>query len=238
MWLVHVRVLILLYNFGSVYFDQNRLNKALEYYQASAAYDSILGDTSAIATHFLGIGNVYLQLAELFASTNPAKSRNYYALSREQFRQRSLLWGRKNAVFPVVCHALELQTGWSRSAGDYEKALGTFSMLAQFKDSVYAQIGHEIFDETELKFRNQLLLAKVVAMEQNQNLTSFLIMMGWRPYPYLKIYCNTHTLSVLRDRNRHSPLNGPPPVCAYTTHIQSIKSIHLEFDNIFQVVLH
>ncbi len=60
------QVMSTLFNIGSVYFEKNRLNKALEYYQASAAYDSILDDTSAVATHFLGIGNVYLQLAELF----------------------------------------------------------------------------------------------------------------------------------------------------------------------------
>ncbi len=55
--------------------------------------------------------------------------------SAQRLAERSLLWGRKNAVFPVVCHALELQTGWSRSVGTHEKALETFSMLAQYLEA-------------------------------------------------------------------------------------------------------
>ncbi|MCX6304039.1 MAG: tetratricopeptide repeat protein [Bacteroidetes bacterium] len=285
------QVMSTLFNIGSAYLEQNRYNKALEYYLASAEYDSMLNDTMAIATHWLGIGNVYSSLGSLFKPYNAEKSKRYLATSRQYYRDcaryfiladhktglcfasmnmlasfidaemlaqadsmlhsdtacfsfpdtrvtasfriseaqlffkqgrktqafeslqkvagtkgeiivlpefhdamlmlaglmweqgnhdsaraiagRSLKWAKENSGWLIAHRALGMMAGWYETDGKAEKALALTREAAIFKDSLFAEIGLEIFDETEMKFKNQLLQAKVVSLENDRKLQKF-----------------------------------------------------------------
>jgi tetratricopeptide (TPR) repeat protein/DNA-binding CsgD family transcriptional regulator len=285
------QVMSTLFNIGSVYFDQNRYNKAIEYYKASAAYDSVLKDTSAMGVHFLGIGNIYTSLGNLFKPYNRDRSQDYFAQGRSYFRhsrnfftrsshqtglcftsmgllssyidagmlrqadsllaadlaclsypdprvttsfmiskaelslvkgnkhqaielfrkvsmtdgefilqpefysamltfarlvqdeghhdsawriaERSLNWARARDVYPLAAKALSLMAGWAEEDGKLINALALTREAGSYKDSVFQEIGKEIFDETELKFKNQLLLAQVLKLEDEQKIHKF-----------------------------------------------------------------
>ena len=79
------QIMSALYNIGSVYLEQNRYNKTLQYYLESASYDSILSDSNIMATHQFGIGTIYLNLGTLFKSSDPEKSKNFLSLSKSYF---------------------------------------------------------------------------------------------------------------------------------------------------------
>ncbi len=79
------QVMSTLFNIGSVYLEQNRYNKALEYYLASAAYDSVLNEPDAKATHLLGIGTLYLNMANLHRFYKPEKSSQFLAMACQNF---------------------------------------------------------------------------------------------------------------------------------------------------------
>jgi tetratricopeptide (TPR) repeat protein/DNA-binding CsgD family transcriptional regulator len=282
------QVMSTLFNIGSVYLEQNRFNKALEYYQASAAFDTILRDTSAMAIHLLGIGNIYLNLGNLFKLYNPEKSRKYFSLSQQNYRrcatlflksdhqtgfcftsmsllssfigaamheqadsllktdsaclsfpdprisaslrisqaqlldlrgkrsqalavlrevagakgemmilpefhnamllmagllraggsrdsawkvaETSLGWARKNSIYPIAYKALSMMANWSEADGNTAGALAATQEAGCYKDSLFIEIGKEVFDETELNFANQSLQAEVVKLETDQKI--------------------------------------------------------------------
>lgn len=90
----------ILINKGSLFYDQNRYNRALEYYTKAAAYDSILNDPSTTALTKLGMGAVYQSLGKLFKEINSAKSKHYfqtglsfYSQSKDLFKEIDHLTG-------------------------------------------------------------------------------------------------------------------------------------------------
>jgi tetratricopeptide (TPR) repeat protein len=285
------QIMSTLFNIGSVYLEKNRFNKALEYYLASAKYDSVLKDTTALATHYLGIGNIYSSLGNLFTPFNKERAREYYSLSRRYYldagrffmktsyttglcftsmgmlssyvnsgmlkqadsllvadagclnygdsrvrvgfkisqaqlflakgrkpealamfqniaasksdililpefneallslagllmekgysdsawrmAERSLNWARKRSVYPLAATAAGMMAGWYEHDGNLAKALALTREAEMYNDSILAEIGKEIFDETEMKFKNQLLQAKVVRLEDEQKIQQF-----------------------------------------------------------------
>jgi DNA-binding CsgD family transcriptional regulator len=81
------QIMSTLFNIGSVYLEQNRYSRALQYYLESASYDSVLADSASEAAHKLAIGNIYLNLGTLFKTADPEKSKNYLALSKNYYYQ-------------------------------------------------------------------------------------------------------------------------------------------------------
>ena len=282
------QIMSTLFNIGSVYIEQNRYNKALEYYLASSEYDTILKDTAAMATHWLGIGNVYSSLGALFKPYNAEKAKRYSTFGQQYYKDcakyflqsnhqtgvcfasmnllssfidagmleqadsvlhadtacyashdsrvscsfriseaqllikqgkkmqafnmlqkvmraqgeililpefhdamlllaglsweqgnhdsaraiagRSLSWAKENSGWQITQKALGMMAGWYESEGKADKVLALTREAAIYKDSLFAEIGMEIFDETEIKFKNQLLEAKVVSLESDRKL--------------------------------------------------------------------
>ncbi len=285
------QIMSTLFNIGSVYLEQNRYNKALEYYLASSAYDSILKEPDAKATHLLGIGTVYLNLADLFNSFNPGKAKQYFEMAHDNFLEchnlfrnlnhntglcftsvsllsvymgmgdypradsllnadslcrnfpdprvktwflfseasmmaqkgmrkealdklamlnnernqmmvlpefhegmllfakllrekrendsafqitlRSLTWARENSVYPLAIEALHLLSEWTLEDGQMGKAMQFMQEEMKYKDSLFSVIGHEIFDETEMKFRSRLLHAEVKQLRDEKLIGQF-----------------------------------------------------------------
>lgn len=285
------QIMSTLFNIGSVYLEQNRYNKALEYYLASSAYDSILKEPDAKATHLLGVGTVYLNLADLFTTFNPGKAKQYFEMAHDNFLEchnlfrdlnhntglcftsgsllsvymgmgeytradsllnadslcrnfpdprvqsgflfseaammaqkgrknealdklvilnngrnqmmvlpefhegmllfakllrekrendsalritvRSLTWAKENSVYPLAFNALTLLSEWMLEDGQVGKALQFMKEEMKYKDSLFSVIGHEIFDETEMKFRSRLLQAEVVQLRAEKLIEKF-----------------------------------------------------------------
>ena len=74
-----------LFNLGSVFLEQSRYNQALRYFLEASVYDSARNDTTSTAIHYLGIGNVYLNLGELFKPINPKKAKEYFMTAISYF---------------------------------------------------------------------------------------------------------------------------------------------------------
>jgi tetratricopeptide (TPR) repeat protein len=75
------QIMSALFNIGSLYLEQNHYNKALEYYSQSLAYDSLLNDPMARATHNMVIAETYLDLGTLYRKINPEKSLHSFDLA-------------------------------------------------------------------------------------------------------------------------------------------------------------
>lgn len=125
-----------LFNIGSVYLEQNRYNKALQFYLESESYDSVLKDTNAMATHYLGLGIVYQNLGSLFRTINPEKSKIYYALGEKQFRESHAMFS-KTGHRTGVCFSNMNLLSVLINKGEYNTAdslLKTDSYCLSFKD--------------------------------------------------------------------------------------------------------
>ena len=282
------QIMSALFNIGSVYVEQNRFNKALQYYLESQSYDSVLKDTNAMATNNLGLGLVYQNLGSLFSTINPAKSRVYFNLAEKEFREshvmfqntghrtgvcfsninllsvlinkeeynvadsllktdsyclsfkdprvevsfmssRALLlkarhkdsealevlskvaaregdmvilpefhdamlvmaellrdkglkdsayhlarrssdWAEHHSVYPMAVRANETISDWLLDDGKSEKAILSMKTASVYKDSLYRSVDQEIFDEVELKFKNQVLHAQVDLLSAEKDL--------------------------------------------------------------------
>ena len=282
------QIMSALFNIGSVYLEQNRYNKALQFYLESQSYDSVLRDTNAMATHYLGLGIVYQNLGFLFRTINPEKSRIYYNHGEKEFRdahdlfirtghrtgicfanmnllsilinkgeyniadsllktdsyclsfkdprvqvsfmssqalllkarhknmealevlsmvaaregdmvilpefhdamlvmaellrdkglkdsayhlaQRSSEWAEHHSVFPLVVTANETISAWLLADGKSGEAISKIKLASLYKDSLYRSVDQEIFDEVELKFKNQVLQAQVDLLKIEKDL--------------------------------------------------------------------
>lgn len=87
--------------------------------------------------------------------------------------QVSLAWGRKKSVYPVAYQALNLMSNWFNEEGKYAQALASNREATLYKDSILSDIGKEIFDETELKFKNQVLRTELKNLKAKQELQKF-----------------------------------------------------------------
>lgn len=76
-----------LINLGSVWIDQNRNAKALQYYQEAFNNKSIASDTISYALTLLGIGLVYENLGTLFQIHDHQKSATYLKSSIEYYNK-------------------------------------------------------------------------------------------------------------------------------------------------------
>ena len=115
------QVMSALFNIGSVYLEQNRYNMALHYYLESAAFDTVLHDTSAIGLHRLGIASIYERLGGLFKRYNPRQSADYFHLSLDYYRDALSLFesassntGRCFSLMGII--SVKIETGLIKSA--------------------------------------------------------------------------------------------------------------------------
>ena len=83
---------------------------------------------------------------------------------------KSLAWARKNSIYPIAIEALILQANWFDAVGRTQSALASTREAGRYKDSLFILMGKEIFDETELRFKNQTLLSAVANMKDDQKL--------------------------------------------------------------------
>ena len=84
--------------------------------------------------------------------------------------ERSLTWGRKNSVYPIAYKALTLMSQWSEDDGKTAGALAFNKEGGLYKDSLFIENGREVFDETELKLKNQSLREAMVSLEADGKL--------------------------------------------------------------------
>ena len=277
-----------LFNTGSIYREQSRYNKALQYYLESAESDPAMQDTSVLAINSLGIGNVYLNLAGLFRNIDPEKSKQYYAnawhsifqayqmfrrirhqtgscfacsgllcilVSKEQFTradsllasgspclsfgdprvrmsflfseaqilyhhkqleealkklgevaamkgkmvilpefheamvflgkllreqgqgdsayrllQKSIQWACSKSNYQIASRALNDKAAWFFDDGRPVEAYKIHLQASLYNDSLQGEIGKELFDELEMKFRNQVLQAQVAQLKAETGL--------------------------------------------------------------------
>jgi tetratricopeptide (TPR) repeat protein/DNA-binding NarL/FixJ family response regulator len=84
--------------------------------------------------------------------------------SSDALIRNSLQWGKQNSAYPLVIEALEMMEKGARKVGNTEKGLGLLQEITLYKDSLFSMISNEIFDETEQRFRNQVLTAELNAL--------------------------------------------------------------------------
>lgn len=116
----------ILINKGSLYYDQNRFNKALDVYQEAATYDSILNDTSAIALSKMGIGVVYMGLGRLFSFVDKKISEQYYNTSINYLNASKELFESIGHT-TGICYCKMSQMSYYIAMEEYEKAESVFA---------------------------------------------------------------------------------------------------------------
>ena len=84
--------------------------------------------------------------------------------------ERSLTWAKDHSVFSVAAKALNLMSQWQKSDGNPGKALTLLQEAGQYKDSLFVEIGKEIFDEFELKYKNRGLHEQITLLKTNDAL--------------------------------------------------------------------
>ncbi len=71
---------------GNIYGEQNRNQRALACFIEAESINQQLKDTISMAVTEVGIGNMILNLGNLYQTSNPEKARNYFLRSVEYFR--------------------------------------------------------------------------------------------------------------------------------------------------------
>ena len=87
--------------------------------------------------------------------------------------EKSLAWGKKNSIYPIAYKALSMMTNWFDADGKPIRALTSTREAGLYKDSLFIEMGKEIFDETDLRFKNLSLQSAVAKLEDDRKLEKF-----------------------------------------------------------------
>ena len=75
--------------------------------------------------------------------------------------ERTLKFARKNSIYSLAFKSLSIMAEYMKADGAKDRALELTREAMSYKDSLFVEIGKEIFDETEHKFKNQILKAEI-----------------------------------------------------------------------------
>jgi len=82
--------------------------------------------------------------------------------------QKSIQWARHHSVTTIAIEGLDMVAGWEKTLGRYDTAFNLLLVSRQYRDTLNREISKEIFDQIELRYRSEILQARVNEMAITQ----------------------------------------------------------------------
>jgi|APCry1669188910_1035180.scaffolds.fasta_scaffold00143_9 tetratricopeptide (TPR) repeat protein len=114
--------------------------------------------------------------------------------------EKSIQWARLHSVTTVAIEGLDMVAGWEKIIGRYDTAFNLLLVSRQYRDTLRREISKEIIDQIELRYRSEILQARVNEMSITQKYDRSRLLLTYLVAVFIILVLGIITISIFVRR--------------------------------------